>query len=69
MDAKEIRKLRNKMNLNRDEFGKLVGVVGRTIEQYELGSANPSKAVLIHLNNLMLQQNQKKDTGERELSV
>lgn len=57
MKPDDIRNIRHKLELNRHNFGKLIGVVGRTVEQYELGTARPSRAVQLHIMNLIQNKN------------
>jgi len=42
-----IQKIRRKLGLNTVKFGNKLGVSGRTVESWEQGLRNPSKAVLL----------------------
>ena len=42
-----IQKIRHKLGLNTVKFGNKLGVSGRTVESWEQGLRNPSKAVLL----------------------
>ena len=42
-----IQKIRHKLGLNTVKFGDRLGVSGRTVESWEQGLRNPSKAVLL----------------------
>ena len=42
-----IQKIRHKLGLNTIKFGDKLGVSGRTVESWEQGLRNPSKAILL----------------------
>ena len=42
-----IQKIRHKLGLNTVKFGDKLGVSGRTVESWEQGLRNPSKAILL----------------------
>lgn len=44
--GERIRKLRKKRNLTQVEFGKITGVAGNTVTNYETGNREPSNAVI-----------------------
>jgi len=44
--SKQIKKLRLKLNMSQDRFGKKIGVTGKTISAYETGKITPSLAVI-----------------------
>jgi DNA-binding transcriptional regulator YiaG len=52
MDKDEIRAIRKAIGINRKAFGRLVGVSSRHIEKCELGTRNPSKAVVMNINRI-----------------
>jgi len=52
MNKDEIRAIRRKLGLNRSDFGKLIGVSGRTVEHYELGYRCPGGAATINIKRL-----------------
>ena len=45
--ASLIRETRKRVRLNTRDFGSLIGVSGRTVENWEQGRRNPSKSVLL----------------------
>lgn len=51
MNAKEIKEIRNSLNLSQEEFAKLIGVSKNTIYNYENGSKVPDSKIAI-LRNL-----------------
>lgn len=51
MNAKEIKEIRNNLNLSQEEFAKLIGVSKNTIYNYENGSKIPDSKITI-LQNL-----------------
>lgn len=52
MSPEEIREVRRRLNINRIEFGKLVGVSWRTVEKYEQGTCKPGGAATINIKRL-----------------
>ena len=52
MDKHEIRALRKGLGVNRKQFGELIGVSGRTVEKYELGTRKPGKPVIFNMERL-----------------
>lgn len=52
MSPYEIRKTRKALDLNRKDFGELIGVKNRTVEHYELGDYKPSPSVIMHLKRV-----------------
>jgi DNA-binding transcriptional regulator YiaG len=52
MIAQEIRELRLARNLNTKQFGELVGVSARTVEDWEQGRRKPSGSAMILLTQL-----------------
>lgn len=48
-----VRALRKKMGLNTVEFGKRVGVSGRTVEDWEQGRRNPSGPALKMMESIL----------------
>ena len=52
MTPDNIRQLRTHLGLNRAALGALIGVSGRTVEKYELGTVLPSRSVILHLDQL-----------------
>lgn len=44
--AQKIRKLREKLNLSQDRFGKKIGLSGKSISAYESGRCVPSLKIL-----------------------
>lgn len=51
--ASLIREIRKRMGLNAREFGSLIGVSGRTVENWEQGRRNPSKSALLLIKKIM----------------
>ena len=51
----EIKRLRKSLKLNTKDFGKLVGVSGRTVESWEQGLRTPSKSAQILLKKEVIQ--------------
>lgn len=51
--ASFIRETRKRMRLNAREFGSLIGVSGRTVENWEQGRRNPSKSALLLIKKIM----------------
>ena len=49
-DTKKLKESRKKLGWSVDEFGKAVGVSGRTIENYEQGRRKIPKTVMLLLN-------------------
>jgi DNA-binding transcriptional regulator YiaG len=52
MTKEEIRKLRNKLGDNREEFGKRFGVSKHAVQAWEQGNRIPSEPVMLLLNML-----------------
>lgn len=42
----QIKRLREKLNISQDRFGKKIGVTGKTISAYETGKITPSLDVM-----------------------
>ncbi len=55
----DIKKTRKVLNLNTSKFGDLIGVSGRTIEDWEQGRHKPSKSVLMLLSKLIKEDDKK----------
>ncbi len=51
--ASLIRETRKRVRLNTRDFGSLIGVSGRTVENWEQGRRNPSKSVLLLIKKIM----------------
>jgi len=54
MEPNDIRKIRHNIGVNRQTFGELIGVSGSAVEHYELGTRNPSKAVVMNIKRIKL---------------
>lgn len=52
MTPTQIRALRKRLGLNCADFGELVGVSGRTVEDWEQGRRVPSKPAVILMQSL-----------------
>ena len=61
--ASLIRETRKRMRLNAREFGSLIGVSGRTVENWEQGRRNPSKSALLLIK--MMQQEDVKNVDDK----
>lgn len=48
-----IRETRKRMRLNAREFGSLIGVSGRTVENWEQGRRKPGKPALLLIKKIM----------------
>lgn len=48
-----IKKLRKSLKLNTNKFGQKFGVSGRTVENWEQGQREPSRAVLMLMQNCL----------------
>lgn len=44
--GKQIKILRNKLNISQDRFGKRIGLTGKTISAYETGKIHPSIEII-----------------------
>lgn len=51
--ASLVRNARKRMELNTTNFGALIGVSGRTVEDWEQGRRTPSKPVLLLITKLL----------------
>jgi len=49
---KTIQQTRKQMKLKTAEFGKLIGVSGRTVENWEQGRRKPSKSALMLIKQI-----------------
>lgn len=54
MKPDEIRAIRKSVGVNCKKFGKLIGVSGRTVENYEQGRRKPNKAVVMNIKRIKL---------------
>lgn len=52
MTSQEIKTLRESMGLNREQFGKLIGVGYYSVQSYELGRKTPSPSVMLNIERL-----------------
>lgn len=57
-----VRNARKRTGLNAREFGSLIGVSGRTVENWEQGRRNPSKSALLLIK--MMQQEDVKNVDD-----
>jgi len=44
--GEQLKKLREKLNISQDRFGKRIGVTGKTVSAYETGKIIPSLEIL-----------------------
>jgi transcriptional regulator with XRE-family HTH domain len=44
--GRQIKKLRQKLNMSQDRFGKRIGVSGKTVSAYETGKINPTLEIV-----------------------
>lgn len=51
--ASLIRETRKRVRLNTRDFGSLIGVSGRTVENWEQGRRNPSKSAFLLIKKIM----------------
>jgi transcriptional regulator with XRE-family HTH domain len=50
--SEKIKRLRKKLNLSQDRFGKKIGISGKTISAYEKGRCEPPLKILEKISNI-----------------